>query len=64
VRSSRQRRDHLIAVIGDAEVADESVQVTDVAGSFRGSVKAADFTGLVRGAYENRMPHVTREPAS
>jgi threonyl-tRNA synthetase len=64
VRSSRQRRDHLIAVVGDAEVADESVQVTDVAGSFRGSVKAADFTGLVRGAYENRMPHVTWEPAS
>lgn len=64
VRSSRQRRDHLIAVVGDAEVADESVQVTDVAGSFRGSVKAADFIDLVRGAYENRMLHVTWEPAS
>jgi len=59
VRSSRQRRDYLIAVVGDAEVADESVQVTDVAGGFRGPVKAADFTELVRGAYENRMPHVT-----
>jgi len=34
------------------------VQVTDIAGGFRGSVKAADFTGLVRRAYENRMPHV------
>src|ERR1700733_13733083 len=44
VRSSRQRRDHLIAVVGDAEVADESVQVTDVAGGFRGSVKVADLS--------------------
>ncbi|MGH3166048.1 MAG: aminoacyl--tRNA ligase-related protein, partial [Trebonia sp.] len=58
VRASRQRRDHLIAVVGDAEVADESVQVTDVSGRFRGSVKAAGLIGLVREAYENRMPHV------
>ena len=64
VRSSRQRRDHLIAVVGDVEVANESVQVTDVANDFRGSVKAADFSNLVRSAYENRMPHVTWEPAS
>jgi threonyl-tRNA synthetase len=64
VRSSRQRRDHLIAVVGDAEVVDESVQVTDVAGGFRGSVKAADFIDLLRRAYENRMPHVSWEPAS
>jgi threonyl-tRNA synthetase len=59
VRASRQRRDHLIAVVGDAEVADESVQVTDVGGGFRGSVKAADFIELVRDAYENRRPHVS-----
>ena len=64
VRSSRQHRDHLIAILGDAEVVEESVQVTDVAGGFRGSVKAADFTGRVRAAYENRMPHVTWELAS
>ena len=59
VRASRQRRDHLIAVVGDAEVADESAAVTDVAGGFRGSVKAADLIRLVRHAYENRLPHVT-----
>ena len=47
----------------DAEVADGSVQVTDIAVGFRGSVKAADFIHLVRGAYENRMPRVTWEPA-
>jgi threonyl-tRNA synthetase len=64
VRSSRQRRDHLIAVVGDAEVAEESVHVTDVAGGFRGSVKTADFIDLVQGAYENWMPRVTWEPTS
>jgi len=64
VRASRQRRDHLIAVVGDAEVADESVQVTDVGAGFRGSVKVADFIELVRGAYSNRVPQVSWEPAS
>ena len=64
MRSSHQRRDHLIAVVGDTEVTHESVDVTDAAGGFRSSVKAADFVGLVRDAYENRMPHVTWEPAS
>jgi threonyl-tRNA synthetase len=64
VRASRQRRDHLIAVIGDAEVADGSVAVTDVAGGFRGPVNAADFTGRVRGAYEARMARVAWMPAS
>ena len=63
VRASRQRRDHLIAVIGDAELADDSVQVTDIAGGFRGSVKAADVVDLVRNAYQNRLAHVTWEPA-
>jgi threonyl-tRNA synthetase len=63
VRSSRQRRDHLMAVVGDAEIAGRSVQVTDVAGGFRGSVPAAEFTRLVRDAYENRRPHVTWAPA-
>jgi threonyl-tRNA synthetase len=63
VRASRQRRDHLIAVIGDAEVADESAAVTDVAGGFRGSVKAADLIGLVRDAYEHRLPGVAWDPS-
>jgi threonyl-tRNA synthetase len=61
VRASRQRRDHLIAVIGDAEVAEDSAEITDIAGGFRGSVKTADLVGLVRDAYENRGPHVTWE---
>jgi threonyl-tRNA synthetase len=58
VRASRQRRDHLIAVLGDAEVGAGSVQVTDVASDFKGPVKAADFIGLIEDAYENRRPHV------
>ncbi|MHB1596837.1 MAG: hypothetical protein ACYCO9_10245 [Streptosporangiaceae bacterium] len=63
VRASRQRRDHLIAVIGDTAVAEQSVQVTDDAGHLRGSVTAADFTSRVQNAYENRMPHVTWKSA-
>jgi hypothetical protein len=39
----RQRRDHLIAVIGDAEVADGSAQVTDVTSGFTGSANVARF---------------------
>jgi len=63
VRASRQRRDHLIAVVGDAEAAAGSAAVTDVAGGFRGSVKAADLIRLVRDAYENRLAHATWEPS-
>jgi threonyl-tRNA synthetase len=62
VRASRQRRDHLIAVIGDAEAAGGCVQITDVAGDFRGPVKAAELIGLLRNAYENRLPHVPWHP--
>jgi threonyl-tRNA synthetase len=64
IRSARQRRDHLIAVIGDAEVAGDSVQVTDVSGGFTGSVKVADFLNLLHGAYENRASRLTWESAS
>jgi threonyl-tRNA synthetase len=63
VRASRQRRDHLIAVIGDAEVAGERAEVTDVAGGFRGAVQAADLVARVRDAHENRRPHVAWEPS-
>jgi threonyl-tRNA synthetase len=58
VRLSRQRRDHLIAVLGKAEVAAGSVQVTDIAAGFKGAVNATDFLRLVRDAYEGRQPHV------
>jgi threonyl-tRNA synthetase len=58
VRLSRQRRDHLIAVLGAAEVAAECVQVTDIAAGFKGAVNAPDFLHLVKAAYEGRRPHV------
>ncbi len=64
IRSARRRRDNLIAVIGDAEAASESVQVTDVVGGFTGPVKVADFLDLVRDAYESRAPRLTWESAS
>jgi threonyl-tRNA synthetase len=54
VRSSRQRRDHLVAVLGDAEVAGQRAEVTDVAAGFRGPVETAEFIRLVRRAYEER----------
>ena len=58
VRSSRQRRDCLMAVIGDAEVASNTVQVTDIAAGFRGQVETAALIALVRAAHENRAPFV------
>jgi threonyl-tRNA synthetase len=64
IRSARQRRDHLIAVIGDAEVAADSVQVTDVSGGFTGSVSVARFRSLLLHAYENRAPRLTWESAA
>jgi len=58
VRLSRQRRDHLIAVLGKAEVAAGSVQVTDIAAGFKGALNTPDFLRLVRDAYQGRQPHV------
>jgi threonyl-tRNA synthetase len=49
----------VLSVRAEHDVADDSVQVTDIAGGFRGSVKAGDVVDLVRYAYENRMAHVT-----
>jgi threonyl-tRNA synthetase len=63
VRASRQRRDHLIAVIGDAELADGTAAVTDVAGGFRGPVSVGRLVDLARGAYEGRLARVPWPPA-
>jgi threonyl-tRNA synthetase len=58
VRLSRQRRDHLIAVLGKAEVAAGSAQVTDISAGFKGALDTTDLLHLVRDAYEGRQPHV------
>ena len=61
IRAVHSRRDHLIAVIGDAEVADDSVQVTDVTSDFTGSVKVAGLLGLLRDGYESRASRLEWE---
>lgn len=58
VRSARERRDHLIAVVGKTEAEAKTVQVTDVAAGFRGVLPAADLIRLVGDAYEARLPQV------
>jgi threonyl-tRNA synthetase len=64
VRSARQRRDHLIAVVGKAEASAGTVQVTDVAAGFRGTVPAAGLIRLVGDAHKARRPYVAwpRQP--
>ncbi|HEX6450565.1 MAG TPA: threonine--tRNA ligase [Trebonia sp.] len=58
VRAARERRDHLIAVVGKTEARAGAVQVTDVAAGFRGVLPAADLIRLARDAYEARLPQV------
>ena len=54
IRSSRTRRDAVVAVLGPAEDADGAVQVTDVAAGFRGSMPRQRFVRTVRRAYDER----------
>jgi len=56
VRHSRQRRDHLIAVLGAAEAAAGTVRVTDVAAGFTGTVGEESLIRLVGDAYAARRP--------
>lgn len=54
IRHSRQRRDAIIAVVGDDERSAGTVQVTDPAGDFTGQVSRDGFIGTLREAYESR----------
>jgi threonyl-tRNA synthetase len=58
IRHARQRRDHLIAVLGEAEAAAGTVQVTDVAAGFAGAVGAERLIRLLAGAHAARRPRV------
>jgi threonyl-tRNA synthetase len=58
VRHARQRRDHLIAVLGAAETAAGTVRVTDVAAGFTGTVGEESLIRLVGDAYAARRPRV------
>jgi threonyl-tRNA synthetase len=58
IRHARQRRDHLIAVLGAAETATRTVRVTDVAAGFTGTVGEEPLIRLVGDAYAARRPRV------
>jgi threonyl-tRNA synthetase len=58
IRHSRQRRDHLIAVLGEAEAAAGTVRVTDVAAGFAGGVAEEPLVRLLAGAHAARRPRV------
>jgi len=58
IRHSRQRRDHLIAVLGEAEAAAGTVRVTDVAAGFAGGVAEEPLVRLLAGAHTARRPRV------
>jgi threonyl-tRNA synthetase len=54
IRSSRQRRDCVVAVIGGIEADAGEVRVTDVGADFEGSVPRARFVELLGAAYAAR----------
>jgi threonyl-tRNA synthetase len=54
IRRSRHRRDAVIAVIGAAEAATYSVQVTDIAAGFTGERSIADFVPAIVHARDAR----------
>ena len=56
IRSSRQRRDALIGVLGDAEVAAGSVQVTDPGTGSRQVIGRKRLVELLRVAHADRAP--------
>ena len=58
VRQARQRRDHLIAVLGEAEAAAGAARVTDVAAGFTGAVGEERLIRLLAGAHAARRPRV------
>jgi threonyl-tRNA synthetase len=62
IRHSRQRRDYLIAVLGEAEAAAGTVRVTDVAVGLECAVGVAQLVRLAGAAYAARRPAVDWPP--
>ncbi|MGH3209155.1 MAG: aminoacyl--tRNA ligase-related protein [Trebonia sp.] len=58
IRHSRRRRDHLIAVLGEAEAAAGTIRVTDAAAGAEFEVGEAPLIRLAAGAYAARRAHV------
>ena len=64
IRSARERRDHLIAVLGPSEAADSAVQVTDVRAGARLVVRRERLLGLMRAAYDARADDLAWDGAN
>jgi threonyl-tRNA synthetase len=58
VHASRQRRDHVIAVVGEEEVIASEVQVVDVSAEFRGSIPRSDLVDLLSRSYADRVGNI------
>jgi threonyl-tRNA synthetase len=58
VRASRQRRDRVIAVVGEKEVIASEVQVVDVSAEFRGSIPRSDLVDLLSRSYADRVGNI------
>ncbi|WP_267470009.1 threonine--tRNA ligase [Nocardia cyriacigeorgica] len=54
VRDARKRRDHLIAAIGPTEIAQNSVQISDIASGIHTQVAQERLLELMDDAYRNR----------
>jgi threonyl-tRNA synthetase len=59
IRSSRRRRDNVIAVAGPAEASADLVHVTDSSTDFTGPLERATFVSTVRGAHASRARRIT-----
>jgi hypothetical protein len=58
IRTSRERRDCLIAVIGPEEIAIAGVRVTDVATGFKGMLQRDSFIAVLQRAYTDRAARI------
>jgi threonyl-tRNA synthetase len=58
VRRARQRRDCLLAVLGEAEAGAGAVQVTDIAGGFSGRAPSVDLIRIAAGAHARRLARI------
>jgi threonyl-tRNA synthetase len=59
IRETRQRRDCLIVIIGQAEAAAGTVQVIDIGADFRTEIGEADLIRLVQVAHQERSRQVS-----
>ncbi|WP_280503742.1 threonine--tRNA ligase [Nocardia farcinica] len=58
IRNARKSRDHLLATIGPAEMADGTVQITDVASGVRVPMESERLVALMRRAHRERRSTV------